>query len=67
MRTMMKFIILDHHFIGTFIVCSLEKDVSKRPRYDTLLKHQFILTTEADHDTDVGAWYQSVLVQATAN
>ena len=44
--------------------CSLEKDVSNRPRYDVLLKHQFVLTTEGDHDTDVGAWYRSVLEQA---
>ena len=43
---------------------SLEKDVSKRPRYDGLLKHQFIQTSEADYDTDVKTWYQSVLEQA---
>lgn len=53
-----------HYTIVTIICCSLEKDVSKRPRYDVLLKHQFIQTTEADNDTDVGAWYQSVLEQA---
>ena len=29
-----------------------------------LLKHQFVATTDADHDTDVGAWYRSVLEQA---
>ena len=38
--------------------------VANWPRYDVLLKHQFVQTTEADHDTDVGAWYQSVLEQA---
>ena len=38
--------------------------MSNRPRYDVLLKHQFIQTTEADHDTDVGVWYQSVSEQA---
>ena len=38
--------------------------MSNRPRYDVLLKHQFIQTTEADHGTDVKVWYQSVSEQA---
>ena len=38
--------------------------MGNRPRYDVLLKHQFIQTTEVDHDTDAGVWYQSVSEQA---
>ncbi|XP_065898698.1 dual specificity mitogen-activated protein kinase kinase 6-like isoform X1 [Dysidea avara] len=41
----------------------LEKDVNVRPNYVELLKHQFILTSDAE-DTDVGTWYHSVREEA---
>ena len=42
---------------------SLEKDVSKRPTYDDLLKQPFILTSEAE-DTEIGVWYRLVMEEA---
>jgi len=48
--------LLCNYVYYVFLLYSLEKDVTKRPKYDDLLKQPFILSSEAE-DTDIGVWY----------